>query len=85
MNQMFQRVEADVAVNISDFKRNPSVVFEQAKLQAVAVLSHGRVLGYVISPLAYDGFLEAIEDLLDIAEIERTKNEATIAVDVNDL
>jgi antitoxin StbD len=85
MNQMFQRVEADLAVSITDFKRNPAAAFEQARLQAVAVLSHGRVLGYIISPLAYDGFLEAMEDLQDVAEIERTKNEKTVTVDVNDL
>jgi antitoxin StbD len=85
MNQMFQRVEADLSVSVTDFKRNPSAVFEQAKQQAIAVLSHGHVLGYVISPIAYDGFLEAVEDLQDVAEIERTKNEKIVPVDLHDL
>ena len=30
MNQMFQRVEADLSVSVTYFKRNPSAVFEQA-------------------------------------------------------
>ena len=85
MNHIFQRVEADLAVSITDLKRNPSAAFEEAKVQAVAVLSHARVIGYIISPEAYDGFLEMAEDLHDIAEIERTKGEETIPVDINEL
>lgn len=85
MNHMFQRVEADLAVSISDLKRNPAAVFEEAKVQAVAVLSHARVIGYIISPEAYDGFLELVEDVHDIGEIERTKGETPIPIDINDL
>jgi antitoxin StbD len=85
MNHIFQRVEADLAVSISDLKRNPAAAFEEAKVQAVAVLSHAKVVGYIISPEAYDGFLEMAEDLHDIAEIERTKHEIPIPVNLDDL
>jgi antitoxin StbD len=85
MNSPFQRVEADVAISITDLKKNPNATFDMAKSQAVAVLNHNRVVGYVISPEAYDGFLEMAEDLHDIAEIERTKGDKLIPVDLNDL
>lgn len=85
MNPPFQRVEADIAISISDLKKNPNATFDMAKSQAVAVLNHNRVVGYVISPEAYDGFLEIAEDLHDIIEIERTKDEETIPVNLNDL
>ena len=85
MNSPFQRVEADLAISVTDLKKNPNATFEMAKSQAVAVLNHNRVVGYVISPEAYDGFLEMAEDLHDIAEIERTKNDEVIPVDLNDL
>jgi len=85
MNHIFQRVEADLAISVTDLKKNPAAAFEEAKTQAVAVLSHARVIGYIISPEAYDGFLEMAEDLHDIAQIERTKHEKPIPVDINDL
>jgi antitoxin StbD len=85
MNSPFQRVEADLAISVSDMKKNPNATFEMAKSQAVAVLNHNRVIGYVISPEAYDGFLELAEDLHDIIEIERTKGEEAVSVNLNDL
>jgi antitoxin StbD len=80
MNSPFQRIEADLAISVSDLKKNPTATFERARSQAVAVLNHNRVIGYVISPEAYDGFLEMAEDLEDIAEINRTKDDALVPV-----
>ena len=85
MNIIFQRVEADVAVSVTDLKKNPNAVFSMARSEAVAILSHNRVVGYVISPEAYDGFLDLAEDLADIAEIDRTKDDDLVSVDLNGL
>lgn len=85
MNTIFQRVEADVAVSVTDLKKNPNAVFSMARGEAVAILSHNRVVGYVISPEAYDGFLDLAEDLADIAEIDRTKDDDLVSVDLNGL
>jgi antitoxin StbD len=85
MNTIFQRVEADVAVSVTDLKKNPNAVFSMARSEAVAILSHNRVVGYVISPEAYDGFLDLAEDLADIAEIDRTKDDDVVSVDLNGL
>jgi antitoxin StbD len=80
MNSPFQRIDADLAISVSDLKKNPTATFEMAKSQAVAVLNHNRVIGYVISAEAYDGFLEMAEDLEDIAEINRTKDDELVRV-----
>lgn len=85
MNSIFQRVEANVAMSVTDLKKNTNAAFSMAKSQAVAVLNHSRVVGYIISPEAYDGFLEMAEDLHDLEEIERTKDDELIPVDINDL
>ncbi|MEO6015252.1 MAG: hypothetical protein ABIQ30_16905 [Devosia sp.] len=85
MNQIFQRVEADVAISISDLKKNPSIVFETAKTHAVAVLNHNKVIGYIISPVAWEGMLEALDDLHIIEEIERHKDEVPISVSLDEL
>lgn len=85
MNQIMQRVEADLAISISDLKKNPGVAFEAAKSQAVAVLNHNKVVGYVISPVAWEGMLEALDDLHIIGQIEKTRNEPRIEVTLDDL
>jgi len=39
-----QRVEASVAVSVSDLKKSPSAVMDDAAGQTVAVLNHNRVM-----------------------------------------
>ena len=53
MNKMFQRVEADVAVSVTDIKRNPAAVMKAAETQAVAILNHNRGVAYVVSPAVW--------------------------------
>ena len=55
MNEVGQRIEADLAVSITELKKNPAGVMKAAELQAVAVLNHNRVVGYIISPEAWEG------------------------------
>ena len=85
MNQIFQRVEADLALSISDLKRNPAAAFEAAQTQAVAVLNHNRVVGYIISPVAWEGMLEVLDDLNIIDTLSKQKPEPTIEVSLDDL
>jgi antitoxin StbD len=85
MNEVIQRVEADLVVGISDLKKNPSAVIKSAEGQPVAILNHNRVVGYLISPDAFENILEALDDmhLNEIAE-ERIGG-PTISVSLDDL
>lgn len=85
MNRNFQRVEADLAISITDLKKNPNAVFEAAESQPVAVLNHNRVVGYVISPIAWEGMLERLDDLHIIAMLEGQKDEPIIPVSLDEL
>jgi antitoxin StbD len=85
MNAPFQRVEADLAISITELKKNPNAAMKAAELQQVAVLNHNKVVGYIISPAAWEGILEALEDLEDIVEIEKHRDEKGIPVNLNDL
>lgn len=85
MNAGFQRVEADLAVSITELKKNPNAVFKAADIQQVAVLNHNKVVGYIISPVAWEGILEMMEDLEDIALIEKRKGEKSFPVNLDDL
>jgi antitoxin StbD len=85
MNEIAQRIEADLVVSVSDLKRNPSAVLKQAESAAVAILNHNKVVGYLISPEAYEEILERLDDLDLIGIINEREGEAAISVDINDL
>lgn len=85
MNQMFQTLDADVGVSITDLKRNPAAVVKAADEQAIAVLSHNKVVAYVIAPRVW----ELAQDLHDDAKlselIESSDNEPVVEVSIDDL
>lgn len=85
MNAGFQRIEADLAISITELKKNPNEVMKAAELQQVAILNHNRVVGYIISPAAWERVREMLEDLEDIVEIEKRKDEKGIPVRLDDL
>ena len=85
MNAGFQRVEADLAISITELKKNPNAVFAAAETQAVAVLNHNRVVGYVISPVAWEGILERLDDLSIIGELQQLDEQAGVEVSLDDL
>lgn len=85
MNHIGQRIEADLAVSISDLKRNPAGVMKAAEVQAVAVLNHNKVVGYVISPEAWDGILESLDDLRSIELAHERRNQKGVEVSLDDL
>lgn len=80
-----QRVEAGLAVSISDLKKNPSVVISAAAGQPVAVLNHNRVVGYLISPEAWEGIVESLDDLKLIETAEQRRGQAGMEVSIDDL
>jgi antitoxin StbD len=85
MNEIFQRVEADVAVSVTDLKRNPAKIVEMAQSQAVAILNHNRVVGYVISPAVWEYVQELHDDAKIVDMLEGLKPEDGIPVTLDEL
>jgi antitoxin StbD len=85
MNEIFQRVEADVAVSVTDLKRNPARIVEMAQSQAVAILNHNRVVGYVISPAVWEYAQELHDDAKIVEMLENLKPEEGIPVSLDEL
>ena len=85
MNEIFQRVEADVAVSVTDLKRNPARIVEMAQSQAVAILNHNRVVGYVISPAVWEYVQELHDDAKIVDMLEGLKPEEGVPVSLDEL
>lgn len=80
-----QSVLADVAVSVSELKKNPSAVMAGADGMPVAVLNHNRVMGYMVPAELYERMMERLDDL-ELVEIAKARaGETPILVSLDDL
>jgi antitoxin StbD len=80
-----QRVEARVAVSVSDLKKSPSAVMEDAAGETVAVLNHNRVMAYMVPAGTYEAMMERLDDLALVDLIQSRADEVPVRVSLNDL
>jgi antitoxin StbD len=83
--QLGQRIQADLAFSVSELKRNPMAVVTASRTEAVAILNHNKVVGYMISPAVWE-FLQDLYDDTKLAELaEAGDNEPVVEVSIDDL
>lgn len=80
-----QRVEAAIAVSVSDLKKNPSAIVDDASGSPVAILNHNKVMAYMVPADTYEAMVDALDDqaLVEIAKA-RTE-ERGVPVDIDEL
>jgi antitoxin StbD len=62
-----EQVLASRSVSITELKRSPSAVLEQAGSEPVAVLNHNRPAAYLLPPHVYEAMLERLNADLRVA------------------
>jgi len=80
-----QRVEANIAVSVSDLKKSPSAVMDEANGEAVAVLNHNRIMAYMVPADVYETMLEKLDDIRLAEIIRKRADEKGISVDIDAL
>lgn len=80
-----QRVEAEIAVSVSDLKKSPTAVIDNAHGAPVAVLNHNRVMAYMVPAETYEAMVEALDDQELVRIIKERAGEKPVSVDLNDL
>ncbi|PWG16144.1 type II toxin-antitoxin system Phd/YefM family antitoxin [Salibaculum griseiflavum] len=80
-----QRVDANVAVSVSDLKKSPTGVLEQADGEPVAVLNHNRVMAYMVPAAHYEAMMERMDDLALIDVVQACAAEAPVKVTLDEL
>ena len=80
-----QRVEAEIAVSVSDLKKNPSAIVSEASGAPVAILNHNRVMAYMVPAETFEAMLDRLDDIKLAEIIEQRSGETPVAVDINDL
>jgi antitoxin StbD len=76
-----EQVLATRSVSITELKRSPSAVLEQAGSEPVAVLNHNRPAAYLLSPEVYESMLERLNADLRAAIQEGIESGPAIPVD----
>jgi antitoxin StbD len=80
-----EHILSDSSVSISELKRNPSAVIEEAGDEPVAVLTHNKPSAYLVPAATYRRLLERLEDL-ELAELVRARaKERKVKVKLDDL
>lgn len=85
MGSVMQRVEADIAVSVSDLKKNPSAIVENAAGGTVAVLNHNRVMAYMVPARTYEALIDALDDQALVEIIRARREEVGVPTALDDL
>ncbi len=78
---------SDLAVSVSEFKKNPAEILRKAGARPVAILSHNKPVFYVVAPKLFELMLKQLADV-DLAEpvAERMKiKDKAIEIDIDSI
>jgi antitoxin StbD len=78
---------SELTTSLTDLKRNPSRVIDEADGASVAILSHNKPKAYLVSPEVYKELLEAHEDrtLAKVAEQRAKESKRFVEVSLDEL
>ncbi len=82
-----RKVLADYSVSISELKKNPSALLNQAGGSPIAVLNHNKPAAYLIPAETYEWLMDLIDDyeLAQVVEARRGDKDSAIEVSLDDL
>lgn len=78
---------ANYSASISELKKNPSALIEQAEGEPIAILNHNRPTAYLIPAETYEQLMDRLEDYqLGLIVKERQEEKiAAVEVDIDEL
>jgi antitoxin StbD len=76
-------VLANCSASISELKRNPSALIDQADGEPVAILNHNKPTAYLIPAETYEALLNSIEDYQLGIIVRERQNEKISAIEVD--
>jgi len=83
--QTVRPILADNSTSISELKKNPMAVVEQADGFPVAVLNRNQPAFYCVPAEAYELLMDKLEDVELARIVDERKHQPEIEVDIDDL
>lgn len=76
-------VLANCSASISELKKNPSALIDQAEGEPIAILNHNRPTAYLVPAETYEQLMERLEDYQLGIIVKERQNEKIDAVEVD--
>ncbi|WP_025564084.1 type II toxin-antitoxin system Phd/YefM family antitoxin [Psychromonas sp. SP041] len=82
-----RQVLADCSASISELKKNPTALLNEADGSAIAILNHNKPTAYLVPAETYELLMDTLDDyeLAKIVEARRTDLSKAIEVSLDDL
>ena len=80
-----ETIHADLAVSLTELKRNFAGILATAKDAPVAVLNHNKPEAYLLSAKHYESLLSALEDMKDRRLVEERRSGPFVEVALDEL
>lgn len=74
---------SNYSASISELKKSPSSIIEEAGDEAVAILNHNKVSSYLVPAQTYEKLLSIVDDYLLEQEVNKRINDKDEIVSVN--
>jgi len=82
---MTNAIYARSTVSITELRRNPGAIIDEAGVSAVAILNHNRATAYLVPAETFEAMMEQLEEI-DLAELVRKRRGGkTVKVSLDDL
>lgn len=75
----------NASVSISELKKNPTAVIDEADGFPVAVLNHNKPAAYLVPAAAFEAMMEKLDDIELAQLVKEREQEPTIKVSPDDL
>lgn len=80
-----ERIYAGASVSISDLKKNPSRIINEAEGSPVAILNHNKPSAYLIPADAFEALMEKLEDYELARVVKERESEPAVKVSLHEL
>ena len=82
-----KQVLADCSVSVSELKKNPTTLLNEADGSVIAILDHNKPTAYLVPAETYESLMDTLDDykLAQIVEARRVDLSTAIEVSLDDL
>ena len=79
------KIYARASISISDLKKNPTRVINEAEGAPVAILNHNKPSAYLVPAEAFEALMEKFEDYNLAQLVKEREQEPTVKVSLDEL
>ncbi|QTH63905.1 type II toxin-antitoxin system Phd/YefM family antitoxin [Psychrosphaera ytuae] len=78
-----RQVLADCSASISELKKNPTALLNEADGAAIAILNHNKPAAYLVPAETYEWLMSVVDDYELAKVVEKRRSDLSNAIEVN--